>query len=392
MYRRSASVRISILLVALLMGGMLLMLDQPATIAHPQPDQSRECITLTTGRNAATVPCTMTTEAACEQIAAQGGSASEIERWDAEIGNWVGHVCGLPFGDFEMRPDEVYYIRSQANSVWCPCIESTWDVTRRGDILHIGYGSGGHFPEYGALHLNDSYFRLNYSPTSGWGTSVILLPVFWSQAHCPPPGLCQGAPITVTWQVEDEDLMLFVDGTIGGLSVSSEVRLSPPEGNAITADVTTSVAGDVPLDDRPGEAFKPVMLSSMHISERAWDARTAYIDSHTFPIPIPPQGEGRWIVWPPVVGDTFGLQGGTSCWKTNAPTIEVELDRSLQITGWVTGTDNPNHDNVGFWAASDEVLPSWNYELRAMAPPGPDIRCIYVPAILKETVQGRVAP
>jgi len=326
----------------------------------------------------------MTAETACEQIAAQGGSASEIERWDAGTGDWAGHICGLPFGDFEMRPDEVYYIRSRGEQRVVPMQPGEpGDVTRREGKLQIAYGSGGHFPQYGALHLNDSYFRLNYGSTSGWGTSVILLPVFWSQARCPPSGLCQGSPITVTWQVEDDDLVLFVEGAIGGLSVSSEMRLSPPVGNAIAADVTTSVAGDVPLDDRPGEAFKPVMLSSMHISDRAWDARAAYVDSHTYPIPTPKKGTGAWIVWPPVVGDSFGLRGGTSCWKTNAPTIEVELDRPLQITGWVTGTDDPNDDNVGFWAASNEVLSSWSYEFKALVAPGPDIRCTYLPAILK---------
>jgi hypothetical protein len=38
----------------------------------------------------------------------------------------------------------------------------------------------------------------------------------------------------------------------------------------------------------------------------------------------------------------FGLLGGTSSWKTNAPTIQVTLDRSLQVTGWVTQDINPN--------------------------------------------------
>jgi hypothetical protein len=32
--------------------------------------------------------------------------ASEIDRWDADTGNWAGHICGLPFGDFEMTPEE----------------------------------------------------------------------------------------------------------------------------------------------------------------------------------------------------------------------------------------------------------------------------------------------
>ena len=57
---------------------------------------------------------------ACEQIAAQGGAASEIDRWDAEAGDWAGHICGLPFGDFEMTPEEGYFIKSRADSLWRP--------------------------------------------------------------------------------------------------------------------------------------------------------------------------------------------------------------------------------------------------------------------------------
>lgn len=67
---------------------------------------------------------------------------------------------------------------------------------------------------------------------------------------------------------------MFVSGNIGGLQVSLEVRLSPPAGYGLTARVrTTSVTGNVALDNRPGEAFKTVMLSSMRVSSTQWDAR-----------------------------------------------------------------------------------------------------------------------
>ena len=85
-------------------------------------DQS-EVITLTTGWNFIALPRTvepLTAEEACTQIAEQGGAVSEIDRWDAETGNWAGHICGLPFGDFTMTPDEGYFIKSQADSTWRP--------------------------------------------------------------------------------------------------------------------------------------------------------------------------------------------------------------------------------------------------------------------------------
>lgn len=50
---------------------------------------------------------------------------------------------------------------------------TTWSVRQNGDIVEIAYGSGTDFPQDAALHLDSSYFRMNYGPDSGWGTSVI---------------------------------------------------------------------------------------------------------------------------------------------------------------------------------------------------------------------------
>ena len=91
----------------------------PASFSMPPP----EPIPLTTGWNFVVPPPpdgTLTAESACEQIAAQGGAVSEIARWNAEVGDWAGHICGQPFGDFEMTPREGYFIKSQADSVWVP--------------------------------------------------------------------------------------------------------------------------------------------------------------------------------------------------------------------------------------------------------------------------------
>lgn len=74
-----------------------------------------------------------------------------------------------------------------------------------------------------------------------------------------------------------------------------------------------------------------------------------------------------WVIYPARSASCFGLIGGTSSWKTNAPTVEVVLrqPKPSQVTGWVTYSTNPNDDNVGFWAASSQVLREWQYILRA---------------------------
>jgi len=239
-----------------------------------------------------------------------------------------------------------------------PVSAQRWLARQRGTVLEIAYGTGSYFPQYAALHLDSSYFRMVYSPQSGWGTSVILMPAFWSKGR-----YYQGAPVTASWRTEGSDLLLLVSGTISTLQVSLEVRLSPPVNNSFTAQVRTlEVTGNIALDNRPGEAFKPVMLSSMHVSASQWDTRVAYVEGRTYPLP-----STGWVIYPAAAGSRFGLIGGTSGWKTNAPTIEVVFRQpeALQVTGWVTYSTNPNDDNVGFWAASGQLLRTWQYTLRA---------------------------
>jgi len=236
-----------------------------------------------------------------------------------------------------------------------PDLTNKWSVTRTATVLEISYGQGTSFPQYAALHLNDSYFRMNYGPGSGWGTSTIILPSFWSGGV-----LHQGASINATYMEVGSDLSISLAGTISALDVVSEIRLHPPSTNSIAADVTVSVSGDVTLDARPGEAFKLVMLSSMNNSSSLWDCSSAFAGSQTYSIP-----QSGWIVDPPVQGSVFGLEGGTSAWKTNAPTIEVRLNQEATITGWVTPSDDPNNDNAGYWGASNELVRAWSYRLIA---------------------------
>jgi hypothetical protein len=236
----------------------------------------------------------------------------------------------------------------------------TWNVARDGQVLQISYGSGVRFPQYAALHLDSSYFRMINSTTAGWGTSVILLPAVWSKTSC-PTDYCQGAPVTATWRKSGTNLVLTVRGTIATLKVTVTVTLTPPAHDALVARVSVRLTGTVKLDgNRPGEAFKPVMLSSMHDSSTVWDARDAFIGTRVYPFP-----SGGWIIHPPVATKDFGLQGGTSKWKANAPTIEVNLSQSRPVTGWLTPMTNPNDDNVGFWCAASTVLASWSYTVTA---------------------------
>lgn len=239
--------------------------------------------------------------------------------------------------------------------------KNTWSVSQSGSILQVSYGSGSSFPQYAALDLSSSYFRMVSSTTSQWGTSVVLLPALWSSTSC-PTDYCQGAPITADWQMVNSKLNLSIKGTIATLDVSSTITLTPPMNNTFSAQISTVVSGSVKLDNRPGEAFKPVMLSSMHISSTQWDSQTAFIRAHTYSYP----GSG-WIIQPPVVANDFGLQGGTSAWKTNAPTIGIRLNQARQVTGWVTMSSNPNDDNIGFWCATSKVLSSWRFTITAEA-------------------------
>lgn len=229
--------------------------------------------------------------------------------------------------------------------------EDAWSVSEKKAILEVAYGQDGNSPQFASLHLTSSYFRLNYGPGSGWGTSVVLLPSLWSRGE-----LFQGAPVEIDWEVDDGDLIIRFAGEIGTLAVQGSVRISPPAESSIRAAVTVEVTGDAELDNRPGEAFKPVFLSSMHISDNQWDAESliAASKAHTL------LQEG-WIIDPLDVSTTLELVGGSSQWKTNAPTIRLEFDRPFEVTGWVTPSDDPNDDNVGAWPSSATLLRSWDY-------------------------------
>lgn len=207
-------------------------------------------------------------------------------------------------------------------------VTNAWSVVQNGSVLQMSFGSGN--LQYAALHTDSGYFRMNAGAGSGWGTSVVLVPSFWSGGR-----YFQGAPTTATWRKDGVDPLISFSATVSTLTVQGEVRLEPPGQGGLSATVSVTVDGSVAIDRRPDEAFKPVMLSSMHVSGSLWDVQAAFVDAQSFQIP-----EEGWVIQPAARSTFFGLTGGTSTWKTNAPTIDVLMDQSVQVTGWVTRSTN----------------------------------------------------
>lgn len=237
---------------------------------------------------------------------------------------------------------------------------AAWTVVQRGFELRLLFGDGASRAQYAALHLDSSYFRLCPSPDSGWGTSVVLLPAVWWHKQ-----LLQGAAVAVSWTAEDDGVLLRARGRIALLDVDLEVQISPPADGNLSARVSGRAAGDVHLDPREGEAFRLVTLSSMRVGDRLWDTRSAYADDRAFAL-----GHPGWIVdaRSGVLASRLGLVGGTSDWKANAPTVEVELDRPRVVGGWLGRSGDPNGDNVSLWCATPTVSRAWSYTIHARRP------------------------
>ena len=108
------------------------------------------------------------------------------------------------------------------------------------------------------------------------------------------------------------------------------MHVRQPETDGIVGTVRVSVEGDVKLDRRRREAFKPVFASSMHVSDELWDVESIRIDSRRFAIP-------EWGVdrrWNSAKGRRIILNGGSSGWKRRAPSLEIELDDCMETAGW----------------------------------------------------------
>lgn len=256
--------------------------------------------------------------------------------------------------------------------------DGSWSVTRRGDVVEAGFGSGSEFPQYAAFHTDSGFLRLNWGPESDWGTSLIVLPCFWEGGR-----YHQGAQTSVSWQAHESCLTLSFAGLISGLHARGEVHLSAPMSGELSCAVAVTVEGEAKLDPRRGEAFKPLMLSSMHIAQDLWDVASIEVDSRRFGIP-----DCGWIVHPSLIGRRIVLTGGASRWKSQAPSLEIAFDRCFEMTGWKTPSADPDDDNVGFWVATEQIIRSWQYAVTARSgdinkrgdPHGTDDRLFRIPS------------
>ena len=231
---------------------------------------------------------------------------------------------------------------------------SDWLVSQVGNGFQILYGNGLGFPQYSFLHVNSGFLCLNDGRDAGWGPSIILLPSLWSS-----DAYHRGTPVDATWDVAGSDLILTITGTMADLDIPLTVHMYPQvRCIRILADLEATSAGSALPGDRPGEALEPEMLPLMPISPKQLDTQTTWVAEQRYASP-----EDSWIVWPHDIGQTFALIGGTSEWKVNASSVFVELDEPMTVTGWVTPSTDANDGNVGFWAATDQLLYSWSYRI-----------------------------
>ncbi|MBU0650960.1 hypothetical protein KKC59_03515, partial [bacterium] len=218
-------------------------------------------------------------------------------------------------------------------------------------LLEIEYNKTN---QCAAIHKNSSYMRLTYSHESAWGTSFILFPSFWKKT-----GYYQGTPISVKisrFDTDTENLFLEFCGENQGIKIQGHLTIFPPANDQIQANVSIYSlspinAEEIDFEGHPNEAFKPLFLSSMRISDNYWDTNNIILQNKT--IPIPSQG---FIITSPENVSTFGLQGGLSDWQkenSNYPAVSITVDMysKYDITGYVTQSNDPNDDNVGVWAA-----------------------------------------
>jgi hypothetical protein len=260
-------------------------------------------------------------------------------------------------------------------------VPGEWRVTQEGDDLRIAFGVSPSFPQYVSLDRLSGYLRLVNGPDANFGTSTLLVPALWVQEKslCPlalpaDGAYCQGAQVTVETHEESPFLIIHVTGVTAGLAVTTDVRLARPALNLLSAHVTTTVVGNAQLFPRPGETFKLVTLNSMHVSATQWDAKRAHAKTpdpaHFFDLPdAPTDNEFIGDSAAPISAQIFGLEGGTSFWKTNAPTIEVAFDGRpvCQVLGYVTKSADPRDDNISYWCATDHIVSSWAYSIRAFS-------------------------
>jgi len=78
------------------------------------------------GWNSIGVPCdTYTAESLCDEINDQCGAGTclEVDRWYAS--GWDGHICGLPFNNFNIEIGKGYFVKASDACAVTPSLAAT---------------------------------------------------------------------------------------------------------------------------------------------------------------------------------------------------------------------------------------------------------------------------
>jgi len=222
-----------------------------------------------------------------------------------------------------------------------------------------------------AIHTHDGYLRA--APGTSWGTSVIILPC----VRIAPATVIHGGTIE-SWEFGSvgTSSVCKLKARGGPFTYECNLIIQPPYNNQICLDISMIVTGNVELDQSlPGEAFKPVFLSSMFQGEDGLDCICAYNGKDWTAIP-----NNGWIFTPKTEGSRITLEGKTTQRSSEdhkifnlkegkpaveniAPTVDIYFDRTLKTCGWVTPSTDLNRDNVGLWFGSNEILYRYSYRL-----------------------------
>ncbi|MGB0383990.1 MAG: FG-GAP-like repeat-containing protein [Ardenticatenaceae bacterium] len=109
----------------------------------------------------------------CREIAEQGGSPAEIDRWYAS--GWEGHICSLPPNDATLNLAAGYFIKANQASSWT--IEGTAVISPQALHLQVGWNSISvpHTDAYTASSLCDEIIsqsvaavEINRWHNAGW--------------------------------------------------------------------------------------------------------------------------------------------------------------------------------------------------------------------------------
>tara|TARA_B100001989_G_C24509251_1_gene449438 strand:+ start:216 stop:1274 length:1059 start_codon:yes stop_codon:yes gene_type:complete len=184
------------------------------------------------------------------------------------------------------------------------------------------------------------------SPTASatsWGSSLVYTP-----AYHPQIGDYSFAA-SVTEQlfnvVGDNIEMSFTDiiGTAG------MVTYSPPTADTVTIRVN-GVLPAIDIKDNNYETLKLGILSSMFINKKTFDVNLIIINNTLFNVSNTP-GINQWAAEPSAATFlTYNALSKPTSWAPNPPgkiTITCSIDG--HPAAWVTGSNDPNDDNLGAW-------------------------------------------